>query len=229
MRAILWRQRQGLLDNLFTSHHAEFLFQDSSRLPTDWAYCRPIVFRRTAMTPPQNPAGPFVPENNYDARRRAEFIAVIEHAPAALRVLVSNLNDGQLDTLYRNWTIRQIVHHLADSHVNCYIRFKWALTEDLPTIKPYDEGRWAALDDSRTGDIRVPLALLEGLHARWVQLLRSLSDEQFARSFFHPETNKTVSLNAALCSYAWHCRHHTAQIEWVCRQQGWRVVGEPGT
>ncbi len=173
------------------------------------------------MKAPQNPAGAFQPEENYGPKRREEFLAVIEACPGALRRAVAGLSDAQLDTRYRNWTIRQIVHHLADSHVNSYIRFKWALTEDLPTIKAYDEGRWAALDDSRTGDIQAPLALLEGLHARWVQLLRSMTQEQFDRSFIHPETGKTVSLSAALCSYAWHCRHHTAQITWLRQQRGW--------
>ena len=111
-----------------------------------------------------------------------ELIAVIEAAPIQLRNAVAGLTDGQLDTRYRNWTIRQIVHHLPDSHVNCYIRFKWTLTEELPTIKPYHEGNWAALEDSRSGDVQAPLALMEGIHARWTQLLRSLTDEQFARS-----------------------------------------------
>ena len=173
------------------------------------------------MEAPQNPAGAFEPEENYGPQRREQFLAVIEMCPGALRRAVAGLSDAQLDTRYRNWTIRQIVHHLADSHVNSYIRFKWALTEELPTIKAYDEGRWAALDDSRTGDIQAPLALLEGLHARWVQLLRSLTEQQFGRSFIHPETGKTVSLSAALCSYAWHCRHHTAQITWLRQQHGW--------
>src|SRR5215471_7525532 len=162
------------------------------------------------MEAPQTPAGAFAPETGYGPRRRAEFIAVIEAAPAALRQAVAGLSEGQLDTRYRNWTVRQIVHHLADSHVNSYVRFKWALTEDRPTIKAYDEGRWAALEDSRTGGISAPLALLEGLHARWVQLLWSLTDEQFARTFTHPETGQSVSLAAALGYYAWHCRHHTA-------------------
>jgi hypothetical protein len=173
------------------------------------------------MEAPQNPAGAFSPEEGYGPQRREEFIAVIEAAPAALRDAVAGLSEGQLDTRYRNWTVRQIVHHLADSHVNCYIRFKWALTEETPTIKAYDEGRWAALADSRTGDVGAPLALLEGLHAQWVQLLRSMTDDQFARSFLHPETGKTVSLSAALCSYAWHCRHHTAQITWLRGRHGW--------
>jgi len=146
---------------------------------------------------------------------------VLEGAPAALQRAVDGLSEDQLDTRYRNWTIRQIVHHLADSHVNSYVRFKWALTEDRPTIKAYDEGRWAALEDSRTGDIRPARALLEGLHARWVQLLRKLSAEQLGRSFLHPETGKTIRLSEALCYYAWHCRHHTGQICWLREQHKW--------
>lgn len=173
------------------------------------------------MDPPLNPAGEFVPEDHYGPGRRAELVNVIADAPAALRKLVIGLRDEQLDVRYRNWSIRQIVHHLADSHVNSYVRFKWTLTEDQPTIKPYDEGRWAALLDSSTGDIGPPLALLEGLHARWVQLLRLLTEPQFDRKFHHPETGKNISLNAALAYYAWHCRHHTAQIAWVHKGQGW--------
>jgi uncharacterized damage-inducible protein DinB len=173
------------------------------------------------MEPPQNPAGPFVPEDNLDAPRRADLIAELEDTPASVRRAVAGLSRDQLDVRYRNWTLRQIVHHLADSHVNSYIRFKWALTEERPTIKAYDEGRWAALEDSRAGDVRAALALLDGLHLRWVQLLRTLTDEQFALSFLHPETGRSVSLNAALCYYAWHARHHTAQITWVRDQRGW--------
>jgi hypothetical protein len=173
------------------------------------------------MEPPQNPAGEFVPEDDPTPPRRAELIAEIAACPAGLRAEVAGLSEGQLDTRYRNWTVRQIVHHLADSHVNCYVRFKWALTEDHPTIKPYDEGRWSALEDARTGDVKVPLALLDALHARWVMLMRSMTEEQFARTFFHPETGRTVSLRAALPSYAWHCRHHTAQIRWLRERHGW--------
>jgi uncharacterized damage-inducible protein DinB len=173
------------------------------------------------MAAPQYPAGPLELEDHYGPQRRGELIAVIEGAPAALRRAVSGLSDGQLDTRYRNWTVRQIVHHLADSHVNSYVRFKWTLTEERPTIKAYDEGRWAALAEAQTGDVRASLALLEGLHARWLQTLRAMTAEQFTRSFFHPETGQTVSLNAALSYYAWHCRHHTAQIQWLRRQRGW--------
>jgi uncharacterized damage-inducible protein DinB len=177
--------------------------------------------REEILEAPQNPAGAYQPEDNYDAKRRKEFISIIDDAPTILRKAVASLTPYQLDSRYRNWTIRQIVHHMADSHVNSYIRFKWALTEDLPTIKAYVEGRWADLEDSRCGDVRAPLALLDGLHARWVQLLRTMTDSQFARSFLHPETGQTVSLNAALSYYAWHCRHHTAQITWLRVQRGW--------
>ena len=174
------------------------------------------------MTTPQYPASPFEPEPALSAQRRAELIVQIQNAPAALRKAVSGLSEEQLGTLYRKWTIRQIVHHLADSHVNSYVRFTWTLTEQQPTIKAYDEGRWAALDDSRTGGVAAPLALLEALHARWVQLLRSMSAEQFARSFVHRETNEVVTLDAAICYYAWHGRHHTGQIQWLREQNGLR-------
>src|ERR1700681_2650788 len=106
------------------------------------------------MAAPQYPAGPFAAEDHYGRRQRGEVIAVLQAAPATLRRAVAGLSDGQLDTRYKNWTVRQIVHHLADSHVNSYVRFKWSLTEDLPTIKAYDEGRWAALEDARTGVVQ---------------------------------------------------------------------------
>jgi uncharacterized damage-inducible protein DinB len=173
------------------------------------------------MEAPQNPAGAFVPEPDYAPSRRAEFIADLSRAPALLRQAVAGLSEKQLDTRYRNWTIRQIVHHVPDSHLNSYVRFKWALTEVKPVIKAYDEGRWAALEDAEHGDIQPPLALLEGLHVRWVQLLRSLTDQQFVRTFVHPQTGNTMSLHAALRYYAWHGTHHTAQITWLRQQHGW--------
>jgi len=173
------------------------------------------------MEPPQFPAGPVEPLPSDAMRRRSELIATIENAPAELRRIVSPLSQSQLDTRYKNWTIRQIIHHIADSHVNSYIRFKWALTEDRPTIKAYDDGRWAELADSRAGDIQAPLALLDGLHACWVQLLRAMSAEQYQREFIHPDTGKTINLIEALHYYAWHCRHHTAQIAWRQKQHDW--------
>jgi uncharacterized damage-inducible protein DinB len=173
------------------------------------------------MTAPQYPVGPAVPEPTPDARRRAELIAELEAAPAKLRQAVAGLSAERLDTRYRNWTIRQIVHHLPDSHIHCYARFKWALTEDNPTIKPYDETLCSELTDARTGDIGPPLALMDGIHARWVQLLRSMTEEQFARTFYHPESKQTVVLGSMLASYAWHGRHHTGQILWLRQQHGW--------
>ncbi len=177
------------------------------------------------MGPPLDPAGAYEPEEGVSPARRAALIAALAAAPAALRRLVGGLTAPQLDTKYRNWTARQIVHHLADSHANAYIRFKLALTEDHPTIKPYDEGRWAALPDALAGDTAAPLALLDGLHARWVQLLDTLDPESFARTFFHPEAGCSVRLDDALGQYAWHARHHTAQIAWLCEQHGWPREG----
>jgi uncharacterized damage-inducible protein DinB len=177
------------------------------------------------MLAPQFPAGEFQPEEGYDDRRREELIAEIERAPALMRQAVAGLSQEQLDTRYRNWTVRQIVHHLTDSHVNCYVRFKWALTEDTPTIKPYNEGLWSELPDARKGDIAEPLALLDGLHRRWVQLLRSMDAAAFARTFHHPESGKTLSLAAVLPSYAWHGRHHTGQILWLQQTSEWGAHG----
>jgi hypothetical protein len=173
------------------------------------------------MEPPQYPAGPDVPVENPTPERRAELITEIERAPVLLRQAVAGLSDAQLDTRYKNWTVRQIVHHITDSHLNAYVRFKLALTEDVPTIKPYHEDRWVDLDDERRGDIAVPLALLDGLHASWVRMLRAMTGEQFARSYFHPASGSKVALSTALGSYAWHGRHHTGQILWLCQSRGW--------
>ncbi len=165
--------------------------------------------------PPQYPAGPFVANDTDDDRRRGAWIDEIDCAPTRLREVVSGLADEHLDRKYRNWTIRQIVHHLADSHLNSYVRFKLALTEERPTIRPYDETRWSLLADAQRAAIEPSLQLLEGLHARWVYLIRAVPPDGFARSFYHPENQEVVPLWRALAYYAWHARHHTAQIEWV--------------
>jgi uncharacterized damage-inducible protein DinB len=165
--------------------------------------------------PPQFPAGPFVPPDTHGDAERDAWIGEIERAAAHVRDVVSGLTTRQLDTTYRNWTIRQIVHHLADSHLNSYVRFKLALTEDRPTIKPYDESRWSQLADARRADIAPSLHLLDGLHARWGHLLRSLTPDEFERSFYHPESRETLPLWRALAYYVWHARHHTGQITWV--------------
>lgn len=172
------------------------------------------------MEPPEFPVGPFREEKD-PFLRKDELITSIEHAPRNLRAAVQGLTDAQLDTLYRNWTLRQIVHHLADSHLNSFVRFRLALTESTPTIKPYDEGLWSGLPDSRTAEVGTSLRLLEGLHARWGILLRSMEAEDYARTFFHPETGKELSLAYALGSYEWHGRHHTGQILWRRKREGW--------
>ncbi|MBL8809382.1 MAG: putative metal-dependent hydrolase [Planctomycetaceae bacterium] len=173
------------------------------------------------VQPPQQPVGPVVEKTMLSTDERNELISIIARAPGRLKAAVADLSPEQLSQKYVNWTIRQIVHHLGDSHIHSYARFKWALTEDNPTIKPYDETLCADLPDSKEGCILAPLALFEGLHGRWVQLLRSMNSEQFSRTFYHPASQRTVTLDAALCYYAWHCRHHTGQIEWLRSQLGW--------
>ena len=175
----------------------------------------------TNTSPPQNPAGEFVSENEYSEATKARLIQSIKDAPQKLRETVAGLNDEQLDTLYRNWTIRQIVHHIADSHLNSLVRFKWTLTEDHPTIKAYVEGDWVQLADAKSGDIEPSLALLDALHSKWVQLLETMTEEQFRKQFHHPQTNEDVDLWTALNSYAWHGKHHTAQIAWLGETHDW--------
>jgi len=153
---------------------------------------------------------------------RARWIADIAALPARLREAVTGLKDAQLDTPYRpgGWTVRQVVHHLADSHVNSFVRFRLALTEDAPTIKPYEEARWAELPDARTGDIGVSLTLLEALHDRWVHLLRTLEDAEFGRTIHHPEAG-TLDLDYLTSMYAWHGRHHVAHVTELRKREGW--------
>lgn len=165
--------------------------------------------------PPQFPAGPYVPVERYGAADLTNWIGEIERAPARLRDAVSDLGDAQLEATYRNWTIRQITHHLADSHLNMYVRFRLALTEERPTIKPYNESLWSGLADAREAPVAPSLAIMDGVHARWGHLLRSMPDDAFRRAFHHPESRTDVILWQVLPSYAWHARHHTAQIQWV--------------
>lgn len=168
------------------------------------------------------PIGPFEwrGENSADDRRR--YLDEIEQAPARLRGAVAGLDNQQLDTPYRpsGWTVRQVVHHLPDSHLNSYVRFRLALTEDEPTIKPYDESRWAELTDARTAPVEISLAFIESLHRRWMVLLRSLTPADFARQFRHPELS-VVSLDRNLALYAWHGRHHVAHITSLRERMGW--------
>ena len=153
---------------------------------------------------------------------RAEFIATIADLPANLRAAVEGLDDSQLDTEYRpgGWTVRQVVHHIPDSHANSFIRFKLALTEDEPpTIKPYPEDRWAKLGDAKM-PIDVSLRLTDAIHERWVGLLHSMSYSDYQKKFIHPETGEWT-LDAALALYAWHSRHHTAHITNLRDRMGW--------
>jgi hypothetical protein len=168
------------------------------------------------------PIGRFIYDRPLSDDRRRECIGQIEETPASLRKAVAGLSALQLDTPYRDggWTVRQVVHHLPDSHLNSYIRLKLALTETQPTIKPYFEDRWADLIDSRTADIELSLALLDALHKRWVLLLRSLTPQDFALTFVHPEQG-VVSLDRTVALYAWHGRHHIAHITSLRQRMGW--------
>ncbi|MBT8259283.1 MAG: putative metal-dependent hydrolase [Bacteroidia bacterium] len=153
----------------------------------------------------------------------AKQINTLDAFPAKLKSLVSHLSDDQLDTAYRSdgWTIRQVIHHVADSHAHSYIRFKWALTEDKPVIKYYYEDRWAELPDGKDGSIDASLMLLTAIHSKLVTLLKGMTEEEFNREFIHPEHNKTVKLKENVCIYAWHCNHHYAHIENCLKVNSW--------
>ena len=171
---------------------------------------------------PRYPVGKFVWPKKVTEDDRKQFIAQIEEAPARLRAAVAGLSDAQLDTPYREggWTVRQVVHHLPDSHLNAYLRFKLALTEDEPTIKPYEQQLWAELPDGKSAPIEMSLQLLEWLHRRWVLVLNSMKPEDFARTFNHPELG-VVTLERNLAAYAWHGRHHVAHITELRKAKGW--------
>lgn len=162
----------------------------------------------------QYPIGKFVKPQTIDPQMIASAIETIAVFPAKLRAATTQLSDEQLDTPYRpgGWTIRLVVHHCADSHMNSFIRFKLALTEDNPVIKPYHEDRWAELADSKGMEIHYSLQLLDSLHARWVMLLQSLDDAAWKRTFVHPEHGRTSTLEETVLLYAWHCEHHLAHI-----------------
>lgn len=174
------------------------------------------------MDDPRYPIGRAEVVEQLTPAKRAELVREIEEAPGRLRAAVEGLTDAQLDTPYRQggWTVRQVVHHVPDSHINSYVRFRLALTEDEPTIKPYSEKLWAELPDSRL-PVEPSLRLLESLHQRWVTLLRSMTPEQFARGFVHPEHGRRQSLDQALQIYAWHGKHHTAHVTRLREREGW--------
>lgn len=174
------------------------------------------------MTDPRYPIGKFTYDCAPSQNQRKKLIDGIEQAPAALRAAVRGLSPQQMETPYRDggWTVRQVAHHVPDSHMNAYVRFKLALTEDEPTIKPYMEDRWANLPDSQCTPVEVSLALLDALHDRWVRLLRSLQPEEWKRTFRHPELG-VMPLEKTLALYAWHGRHHAAHITELRKRMGW--------
>src|SRR5579871_5474885 len=174
------------------------------------------------MIDPRFPIGKFHYNGPPAAEQRQQFIDEIAQTPANLRTAIQGFSEAQLDTPYRDggWTVRQVVHHLPDSHLNSYVRFKLALTEDEPTIKPYAEDRWAELADTQATPVEVSLTLLDALHARWLKLLRSLTPEEWKRTFRHPELG-AMTLEKTLALYAWHGRHHVAHITSLREREGW--------
>ena len=168
------------------------------------------------------PIGRFQMPPTVQAAEREPLIVAVESAPRELMKVVAGLSEVQLETPYRpeGWTVRQVVHHLADSHMNAYVRFRLALTEDEPTIKPYHEAAWADLSDARTGPIDVSLTLLSALHSRGVALMRGMTPEQWERAFRHPERG-LLRLDQTLAMYAWHGRHHIAHIRGTRERNGW--------
>src|SRR5271170_7090494 len=168
------------------------------------------------------PVGKFQFPDSVSTEDLTRFIDQIADSPARMRAAIAGLEDTQLDTPYRpgGWTVRQLAHHVPDSHINSYVRFRLALTEDEPVIKPYEEKRWADLPDARAMPVEPSLVLLESLHQRWVPLLRSLSDADWKRSFRHPELG-LVSLENNAALYAWHGCHHVAHITALRNRMGW--------
>lgn len=171
---------------------------------------------------PRFPIGKFQYGGAPTPAQREGFIGDIERAPAAIRTVIDGLTAAQLSTPYRpgGWTVRQVIHHVPDSHMNAYVRFKLALTEDAPTIKTYAEDRWAELADTKSTPIEVSLMLLESLHDRWVHLLRSMKPDDWKREFRHPELG-VVPLEKNVALYAWHGKHHVAHVTELRKRMGW--------
>ncbi len=176
------------------------------------------------MTDLRYPIGPFKAhlKDRTTAEEKAALMDEIEAVPARLRAAVAGLDDAQLDTPYREdgWTVRQVVHHVADSHVNAYVRFRWALTEDEPAIKPYQEKDWARLPDGMTAPVAVSLDLLDALHTRWLILLRAMAPEEFERPWTSPDFGE-LSVDVLLQIYGWHGKHHVAHITTLREREGW--------
>jgi hypothetical protein len=168
------------------------------------------------------PIGEFQAPENITDKHIQLWVRDIELLPSQIRLAIAELEDEHLDTPYRpdGWTVRQVVHHVADSHMNGYIRVKLALTEDNPTIKPYEEQLWAELPDSKM-PIELSLKIIDSVHARWVEILRGLNADQFKRTFHHPANNTVMAIKKHSGLYSWHGRHHTAHIENLRLREGW--------
>ena len=169
------------------------------------------------------PIGKFRAPYRITPATRENYINDLERLPGQITEAVKGLTNNQLDTAYRpeGWTIRQVVHHIPDSHLNSYIRYKWALTEKQPLIKAYHEKEWAQLPDALKGPVEMSLELLQDLHKRWVWLLRNLSQEDWSKCFIHPETGKQIPLDLNLSLYSWHGKHHLAHITSLKERKGW--------
>jgi uncharacterized damage-inducible protein DinB len=169
------------------------------------------------------PIGPFEPQP-YSNQQKKEWLQDIQFLPGLLEQAIENLDTAQLDTPYREggWTVKQVVHHVADSHINAYTRFKLGITEENPVIKPYEENDWAKLDDVKNVPINISITLLYALHTRWYATIRDLTADQWNnRTVYHPASQKTMSLWHLLGMYAWHGRHHTAHITSLRERKGW--------
>lgn len=169
------------------------------------------------------PVGRYAPPDEMNARTRRQAIAVLADFPQQLRLALRKMDDEQFDTPYRpgGWTVRMLTHHLGDSHMNAFLRIRFALTEDRPTIMPYNEDAWAHLHDDMHAPPMWSVQLLEALHARWVMLLQGLDESQWKRAFVHPEHGQQITVEQALFNYAWHCRHHLAHITNLRRRMRW--------
>jgi len=171
---------------------------------------------------PQYPIGKFVPKENYSREELDQLIEKIDLLPYQVEAAVEGFDDAQLDTPYREggWTVRQLIHHLSDSHLNAYVRVKWALTEETPTIKAYNQKSWAETPDTRLG-VEYPLGMLKSLHKKWVSLLKQLLPDQLKKEYIHPDTGKHTRLDQMTANYAWHGEHHLAHIKVLKKKKGW--------
>lgn len=175
------------------------------------------------MTDNRYPIGTFKAKESYSIEEIANLINDIEALPTKIEEAIENMNDAQLDTPYREggWTVRQVVHHLPDSHMNAYVRMKWTITEDQPRIKAYDEKAWATTPETKLAP-SISIDFLKSLHTKWAALMRGLSEGDLSRAFIHPDTNKSVKMDRMIGLYAWHGNHHLAHITTLKEKMGWK-------